>query len=80
MDELGEEDKLTVARARKVRNNLSQTFTVDSQFTGLDGKYDHISDTIKGCREILKSKHDDLQEQAFHNVGTIEEAIEKAKK
>ena len=79
MDELGEEDKLTVARARRVRNYLSQPFTVASQFTGLDGKYVHIKDTIKGFKEILEGKHDDLPEQAFHNVGTIEEAIEKAK-
>ena len=79
MDELGEEDKLTVARARRVRNYLSQPFTVASQFTGLDGKYVHIKDTIKGFKEILERKHDDLPEQAFHNLGTIEEAIEKAK-
>lgn len=79
MDELGEEDKLTVARARRVRNYLSQPFTVASQFTGLDGKYVHINDTIKGFKEILDGKHDNLPEQAFHNVGTIEEAIEKAK-
>ena len=79
MDELGEEDKLTVARARRVRNYLSQPFTVASQFTGMDGKYVRIADTIKGFKEILEGKHDDLPEQAFHNVGTIEEAIEKAK-
>ena len=79
MDELGEEDKLTVARARRVRNYLSQPFTVASQFTGMDGKYVRVEDTIKGFKEILEGKHDDLPEQAFHNVGTIEEAIEKAK-
>ena len=79
MDELGEEDKLTVARARRVRNYLSQPFTVASQFTGMDGKYVRVADTIKGFKEILEGKHDDLPEQAFHNVGTIEEAIEKAK-
>lgn len=79
MDELGEEDKLTVARARRVRNYLSQPFTVASQFTGMDGKYVRVSDTIKGFKEILEGKYDDLPEQAFHNVGTIEEAIEKAK-
>ena len=79
MDELGEEDKLTVARARRVRNYLSQPFTVASQFTGMDGKYVRVADTIKGFKEILEGKHDDLPEQAFRNVGTIEEAIEKAK-
>ena len=79
MDELGEEDKLTVDRARRVRNYLSQPFTVASQFTGMDGKYVRVADTIKGFKEILEGKHDDLPEQAFHNVGTIEEAIEKAK-
>ena len=79
MDELGEEDKLTVARARRVRNYLSQPFTVASQFTGMDGKYVRVSDTIKGFKEILEGKYDDLPEQAFHNVGTIEEEIEKTK-
>ena len=79
MDELGDEDKLIVARARRVRNFLSQPFTVASQFTGLDGKYVRVEDTVQGFKEILEGKHDDLPEQAFHNVGTIEEAIEKAK-
>ena len=65
MDELGEEDKLTVARARRVRNYLSQPFTVASQFTGMDGKYVRVADTIKGFKEILEGKHDDLPEQAF---------------
>ncbi len=78
MDELGEEDKLTVARARRVRNYLSQPFTVASQFTGMDGKYVHVADTIKGFKEILEGKWDHLPEQAFHNVGTIEEAVAKA--
>lgn len=78
MDELGEEDKLTVARARRVRNYLSQPFTVASQFTGMDGKYVRVEDTIKGFKEILEGKWDHLPEQAFHNVGTIEEAVEKA--
>lgn len=78
MDELGEDDKLTVARARRVRNFLSQPFTVASQFTGLDGKYVHVADTIKGFKEILEGKWDHLPEQAFHNVGTIEEAVAKA--
>lgn len=78
MDELGEEDKVTVARARRVRNYLSQPFTVASQFTGIDGKYVRVSDTVRGFKEILSGKYDDLPEQAFHNVGTIEEAIAKA--
>ena len=78
MEELGEEDKITVARARRVRNFLSQPFTVASQFTGMDGKYVRVHDTIKGFKEILEGKYDHLPEQAFHNVGTIEEAIAKA--
>ena len=79
MDELSEEDKITVARARRVRNYLSQPFTVASQFTGMDGKYVRVEDTIRGFKEILEGKWDHLPEQAFHNVGSIEEAIEKAK-
>lgn len=79
MDELSEEDKVTVARARRVRNYLSQPFTVASQFTGLEGKYVHVQDTIQGFKEILEGKWDHLPEQAFHNVGSIEEAVEKAK-
>ncbi|MBS5114602.1 MAG: F0F1 ATP synthase subunit beta [Erysipelotrichaceae bacterium] len=78
MDELGEEDKITVARARRVRNYLSQPFTVASQFTGMEGKYVRVEDTIKGFKEILEGKWDHLPEQAFHNVGSIEEAIQKA--
>lgn len=79
MDELGEEDKVTVARARRIRNYLSQPFTVASQFTGMDGKYVPVEQTIRGFKEILDGKHDALPEQAFHNVGAIDEAIEKAK-
>ena len=79
MDELSEEDKVTVARARRVRNYLSQPFTVASQFTGMEGKYVRVEDTIRGFKEILEGKWDHLPEQAFHNVGSIEEAIEKAK-
>ena len=79
MDELSEEDKVTVARARRVRNYLSQPFTVASQFTGLEGKYVRVEDTIKGFKEILEGKWDHLPEQAFHNVGSIEEAVAKAK-
>ena len=79
MDELSEEDKVTLARARRVRNYLSQPFTVASQFTGMEGKYVRVEDTIRGFKEILEGKWDHLPEQAFHNVGSIEEAIEKAK-
>lgn len=79
MDELSEEDKVTVARARRVRNYLSQPFTVASQFTGMEGKYVRVEDTIRGFKEIFEGKWDHLPEQAFHNVGSIEEAIEKAK-
>ena len=79
MEELSDEDKLTVARARRVRNYLSQPFTVASQFTGTEGKYVKVEDTIRGFKEILAGKWDHLPEQAFHNVGTIEEAVEKAK-
>ena len=78
MDELGEEDKLTVARARRIRNFLSQPFSVATQFTGMDGKYVRVADTVKGFKEILEGKWDSLPEQAFHNVGTIEEAVAKA--
>lgn len=79
MEELSDEDKLTVARARRIRNYLSQPFTVASQFTGMEGKYVRVTDTIRGFKEILEGKWDHLPEQAFHNVGTIEEAQEKAK-
>jgi len=80
MDELSEDDKLTVARARKLRNFLSQPFHVAEQFTGTPGKYLKLEDTIRGFREILEGKHDELPEQAFYMVGTIEEAVEKAKR
>jgi F-type H+-transporting ATPase subunit beta len=80
MDELSEEDKLVVGRARKTQRFLSQPFFVAEQFTGMPGKYVDIKDTIKGFREILEGKHDSLPEQAFYMVGTIEEAVEKAKK
>ena len=79
MDELSEDDKVTVARARRVRNYLSQPFTVARQFKGMDGKYVRVEDTIRGFKEILEGKWDHLPEQAFHNVGSIEEAVEKAK-
>jgi F-type H+-transporting ATPase subunit beta len=78
IDELSEDDKLTVSRARKIQRFLSQPFFVGEQFTGLKGKYVSIADTIKGFKEIVDGKHDDLPEQAFYMVGTIEEAREKA--
>ena len=80
MDELSDEDKVTVARARKMQRFLSQPFHVAETFTGLAGEYVKISDTIKAFKEICEGKHDDLPEQAFYMVGTIEGAIEKAKK
>jgi F-type H+-transporting ATPase subunit beta len=80
MDELSEEDKLTVARARKLQRFLSQPFHVAEQFTGTPGVYVRLEDTIRGFKEILEGKHDELPEQAFYMVGTIEEAVEKAKK
>jgi F-type H+-transporting ATPase subunit beta len=80
MDELSEEDKLTVARARKIQRFLSQPFDVAKQFTGNEGKYVELADTIRGFKEIVDGKHDDLPEQAFYMVGGIEEAVEKAKK
>jgi F-type H+-transporting ATPase subunit beta len=80
MDELSEEDKLTVARARKIQRFLSQPFSVAEQFTGSPGVYVRLEDTIRGFREVLDGKHDALPEQAFYMVGGIEEAIEKAKR
>jgi len=80
MDELSEEDKLTVSRARKIQRFLSQPFFVAAQFTGTEGKFVSVPDTIRGFKEILEGKHDDLPEQAFYMVGGIEEAVEKAKK
>ena len=80
MDELSEADKLTVSRARKMQRFLSQPFHVAEQFTGNPGKYVKLQDTIRGFKEIVDGKHDDLPEQAFYMVGTIEEAVEKAKK
>lgn len=80
MDELSDEDKLTVARARKIQRFLSQPFHVAEQFTGTSGKYVPLKETIRGFQEILDGKHDDLPEQAFLLVGSIEEAVEKAKK
>ncbi|GIM29680.1 ATP synthase subunit beta [Clostridium polyendosporum] len=79
VDELSEEDKLIVSRARKIQRFLSQPFTVAEQFTGMQGKYVPVAETVRGFKEILEGKHDDLPESAFLFVGTIEEAIEKAK-
>jgi F-type H+/Na+-transporting ATPase subunit beta len=80
MDELSEEDKLTVSRARKIQRFLSQPFHVAETFTGTPGKYVELKDTIRGFQEIVAGKYDDIPEQAFYMVGTIEEALEKAKK
>jgi len=80
IDELSDEDKLTVARARKIQKFLSQPFFVAEQFTNLPGKYVKLEDTIKGFKGIINGDYDDLPENAFYLVGTIEEAIEKAKK
>jgi F-type H+/Na+-transporting ATPase subunit beta len=80
MDELSEEDKLVVTRARKVQRFLSQPFFVAEQFTGMKGRYVDIKDTVKGFREILQGKHDEIPEQAFYLVGTIEDVLEKAKR
>ena len=79
MEELSEEDKLVVNRARKIQRFLSQPFSVAEQFTGMEGKYVPIKETIRGFREILDGKHDNLPESAFLFVGTIDEAVAKAK-
>ena len=79
MDELSEVDKVIVARARKIQRFLSQPFTVAEQFTGMEGKYVPLKETIRGFKEIIEGKHDNLPESAFLFVGTIDEAVEKAK-
>ena len=79
VEELSEDDKLTVARARKIQRFLTQPMFVAEQFTGTPGKFVKIEDTVRGFREILDGKHDDLPEQSFYMVGTIEEAVEKSK-
>ena len=79
MDELSDEDKLTVNRARKIQRFFSQPFSVAEQFTGMQGKYVPLKETVRGFKEILEGKHDDLPEQAFVYVGTIEEAVSKAR-
>ena len=80
MDELSDEDKLLVQRARKIQRFLSQPFDVSEKFTGITGKYVPLAETIRGFKEIIEGKHDDLPESAFLFVGTIDEAVEKAKK
>src|SRR5204862_2896755 len=79
IEELSDEDRLTVQRARKIQRFLSQPNFVAEQFTGTPGQYVKLEDTIRGFSEILEGKHDDLQEQAFYMVGTIEQAVEKGR-
>ena len=79
VDELSDDDKLLVARARKLQKFLSQPMFVAEKFTGITPKYVKVKDTIRSFREVLDGKHDDLPEQAFHMVGTIEDAREKSK-
>ena len=80
MDELSEDDKLTVGRARRIQRFLSQPFHVAEAFTGTPGKYVKLKDTVNSFKEILAGKYDDLPEQAFYMVGTIEEVVAKAEK
>jgi F-type H+-transporting ATPase subunit beta len=80
IEELSDDDKLTVARARRIERFLSQPFFVAAQFTGIEGTYVKIEDTVRGFKEIVEGKHDDLPEQAFYMVGTIEEVRQKAEK
>jgi F-type H+-transporting ATPase subunit beta len=79
MEELSDEDKLTVNRARRIQRFCSQPFHVAEQFTGIPGKYVPVRETVRGFKEILEGKHDELPEAAFYMVGTIDEAVEKAK-
>ena len=79
MDELSEEDKIVVNRARRIERFLSQPFFVAEQFTGTPGQYVELDDTIRGFKGILEGRYDDLPEEAFYMVGTIEDAVEKAK-
>ena len=80
MDELSEADKLTVSRARKVQRFLSQPFSVAEQFTGYQGKYVPLNETIRGFKEIIEGRHDDIPESAFLFAGSIDEVVAKAKK
>jgi F-type H+-transporting ATPase subunit beta len=80
MDELSDDDKIIVARARRIQRFLSQPFHVAETFTGMPGKFVNLEETVKGFKEIVEGKHDHLPEQAFYMVGSIEEATEKAQK
>src|SRR5207237_8951548 len=80
LDELSDEDKLVVSRARKIQRFFSQPFHVASQFTGREGKYVKLEDTIKGFKEIIEGKNDDLPHKGFHMVGYIEQAVEESRK
>ena len=80
IDELSEEDRLTVSRARKIQKFLSQPFFVAEQFTGSKGKYVPIAETVRGFKEIVEGQHDDIPEQAFYLAGGIDEVVERAKK
>jgi F-type H+-transporting ATPase subunit beta len=80
MEELSDDDKLTVSRARKIQRFLSQPFSVAEVFTGQPGRYVKLADTVKSFKEVVEGKHDDLPEQAFYMVGDIGEAMDKAKK
>ncbi|MFI5116440.1 MAG: F0F1 ATP synthase subunit beta, partial [Terriglobales bacterium] len=80
IDELSEDQKVTVARARKIQKFLSQPFFVAEQFTGLEGRYVKIDDTVRSFQEIVDGKHDDIPEQAFYMKGSIEEVLEEAEK
>ncbi|HEY4641655.1 MAG TPA: F0F1 ATP synthase subunit beta, partial [Thermoanaerobaculia bacterium] len=80
IDELSEEDKIVVTRARKIQRFLSQPFFVAQQFTGIEGQYVKIADTIRGFKEIVEGKHDEVPEQAFLLQGTIEQVLERAEK
>ena len=79
MDELSEEDKLVVSRARKIQRFLTQPYFVAKVFTGLDGEFVPLKETLRGFKEIIEGQHDDIPEQAFYNVGTIDQVLEKAK-
>ena len=79
MEELSDDDKLTVARARKIQRFLSQPFHVAEQFTGLPGQYVPVSETVRGFQEILDGKHDDIPENLFLNAGTIDEVVQRMK-
>ena len=79
MDELSEEDKLTVSRARKIQRFLSQPFFVAGQFTGLEGRYVPLSETVQGFKEILEGKHDDIPENLFLNAGNIDDVLARVK-